>query len=278
MTVAGPTLSQRAQKLRRLALESIAAAGSGHPGGSLSAADIVAVLFFQELRWHEKDPLWPLRDRFILSKGHAAPILYAALAETGRIPEESLQTLRRTGSPLQGHPSVKDLPWVEASTGSLGQGLSIGLGHALAGKMDGLDFRVFVLLGDGELNEGQVWEAAMAASHYGLQNLVAIVDQNGFQLDGATDAIMGLGPLPAKWEAFGWQVEEVNGHDVAELQRALAIPRPRWEEKGRPRVIIAHTVKGKGVSFMEGNNAFHGRAPTPEELKKALWELGGEAP
>lgn len=276
MRVGAETLAEKARKLRRLALEAIAAAGSGHPGGSLSAADIVAVLFFQELRWHPTDPLWPLRDRFILSKGHAAPILYAALAEAGRIPSESLKTLRRIGSPLQGHPSVKDLPWVEASTGSLGQGLSIGLGHALAGKMDRLDFRVFVLLGDGELNEGQVWEAAMAASHYGLQNLVAIVDKNGFQLDGPTDAIMGMEPLRAKWEAFGWEVEEVDGHDVAVLQRALAVPRPRWEEKGRPRVIIAHTVKGKGVSFMEGNNAFHGRAPTPEELERALNELGGD--
>ncbi|MBT9259293.1 MAG: transketolase [Clostridiales bacterium] len=276
MRVEAETLAEKARKLRRLALEAIAAAGSGHPGGSLSAADIVAVLFFQELRWHPTDPLWPLRDRFILSKGHAAPILYAALAEAGRIPSESLKTLRRIGSPLQGHPSVKDLPWVEASTGSLGQGLSIGLGHALAGKMDRLDFRVFVLLGDGELNEGQVWEAAMAASHYGLQNLVAIVDKNGFQLDGPTDAIMGMEPLRAKWEAFGWEVEEVDGHDVAALQRALAVPRPRWEEKGRPRVIIAHTVKGKGVSFMEGNNAFHGRAPTPEELERALNELGGD--
>ncbi|MBE3591233.1 MAG: transketolase [Firmicutes bacterium] len=299
-------LRDRARELRRAVLEMIAAAGSGHPGGSLSAADIVAALFFHELRHDPHRPDWPDRDRFILSKGHAAPVLYAALAACGYFDAGLLRTLRRLGSPLQGHPSVRDLPPVEASTGSLGQGLSVGVGEALAGRLDGRDYRVFVMLGDGECDEGQVWEAAMSAAHYGLINLVAIVDANGFQLDGPTDEIMDLGRLEEKWTAFGWDAVTIDGHDMAQVVRALAVPRPDWgasraaggaargavaggamsgaaaEAAGgaaRPRAIIARTVKGKGVSFMEGNNEFHGRAPTAEELQRALAELaaGGAA-
>lgn len=281
-------LRDRARELRRTLLQMIAEAGSGHPGGSLSAADIVAALYFHELRHDPRRPDWPDRDRFILSKGHAVPVLYAALAECGYFDRNLLHTLRRLGSPLQGHPSVRDLPAVEASTGSLGQGLSIGVGEALAGCLDRRDYRVFVMLGDGECDEGQVWEAAMSAAHYGLSNLVAIVDANGFQLDGATDEIMDLGRLEEKWAAFGWDAVTIDGHDLAQVVQALAVPRPDWSGASapgrpasarRPRAIIARTVKGKGVSFMENNNEFHGRAPTAEELARALAELdeGGAA-
>lgn len=290
-------LRRRAQTLRRDVIRMLEEAGSGHPGGSLSAADLVAALYFGVLRHDPERPDWPDRDRFILSKGHAVPVLYAALAEAGYFPREELGTLRRIDSRLQGHPSHRDLPAVEASTGSLGQGLSIGLGMALAGRLDGRDYRVFVLLGDGELQEGQVWEAALSAPRWQLENLVAIVDSNGLQLDGPVGEILPLEPLAEKWRQFGWDVVEIDGHDMAQVLRALLwaarrgsagaeergraapdgrLPLPE-RRAGRPAAVVARTVKGKGVSFMEGNNDFHGRAPTHEEAARALAELGGEA-
>jgi len=265
-------LRDQATQLRRLIVEMLARAGSGHPGGSLSAVEIVTALYFgRVLRYDPARPDWPDRDRFILSKGHGVPVLYAALAEAGYIPHEELQTLRRLDSRLQGHPVLGATPGVEASTGSLGQGLSIGLGAALAARMTGKDYRVFVLLGDGECQEGQVWEAALAAGHFRPSNLVAIVDYNKFQLDGAIADILDLEPFADKWRSMGWQVKEIDGHSLPEVLEGLD-----WAlaQEG-PACLIAHTIKGKGVSFMEGENAYHGVAPTEEELAKALAELDG---
>lgn len=263
-------LRERARILRRHIVEMLHAAASGHPGGSLSAVEIVTALYFGDvLRYDPAHPEWPDRDRFILSKGHGVPVQYAALAELGVLPKAELATLRRIDSRLQGHPVLGATPGIEASTGSLGQGLSIGLGMAWAAKLDGADWRVYVLLGDGECQEGQVWEAAMAAGHQQLDNLVAIVDYNKFQLDGAIADIIGLEPLAAKWQAMGWLTREVDGHDVGAVLEAL-----RWAQRaGAPACVIAHTVKGKGVSFMEGDNAYHGVAPSDEELPRALAEL-----
>jgi transketolase len=263
-------LEKMARKLRRYVITMIATAGSGHPGGSLSAADIVTVLYFKVMRHDPKNPQWPDRDRFVLSKGHAAPILYAALAECGYFPVEELSTLRKLDSRLQGHTDRTLTPGVEMSAGSLGQGLSYGIGIALAGRLDNRDYQVYVLLGDGECDEGQVWEAAMFAPHHKVDNLTAIVDHNDLQLDGRVCDIMGLEPLTDKWRAFNWHVLEINGHDMGEILKALKKAR---ETKGKPTVIIAHTVKGKGVSFMEGNVDFHGKAPTPRETEIALKEL-----
>jgi len=268
-----PALAQlrdTARRLRRHVITMLAAAGSGHPGGSLSAADLVTALFFAHMHHDPADPGWPDRDRFILSKGHAAPILYAALAEAGYFPVADLATLRRIDSPLQGHPSRRDLPILEASTGSLGQGPSIGIGMALAARLDGRDCRVYVLIGDGESEEGQVWEAAMAAAQYKLDNLTVIVDYNRFQLDGPVQEIMDVTPLADKWRSFGWHVVEIDGHDLAAILAALADAKT---VRGRPGVIVAHTVKGKGVSFMENDNEFHGKAPTTEQAELALKEL-----
>ncbi len=249
----------------------LAEAGSGHPGGSLSAVDILVTLFFGGvLRYRIEEPFWPDRDRLILSKGHAAPALYAVYAEAGLIPRSWLKTLRKMGSPLQGHTDKRFLPILEASTGSLGQGLSIGVGMALAARLEGSERRIFVLMGDGESQEGQVWEAALAAAKYGLENLCAIIDYNEFQLDGALTEVMPLEPIADKWRAFGWQVHEVPGHDYGALLQAFEAP---WRGTGRPVMVIARTIKGKGVSFMERNNEFHGRAPTKEELARALEEL-----
>lgn len=264
-------LERTARKLRRHIVKMLAIAGSGHPGGSLSAIDILTALFFGGvMRYAPQNPRWEDRDRFILSKGHGVPALYAVLAEAGFIPEEWLWQLRKIDTPLQGHPSVKDLPAVEASTGSLGQGLSIGLGMALAARLDGKSYRVYVMIGDGELEEGQIWEAAMAASHFRMGNLTAILDFNHFQLDGAIGEIMSIEPIVAKWEAFGWAVREIEGHNMREILAAL-----QWakEPREQPSIIIAHTIKGKGVSFMENNNEFHGKAPTQAELEQALAEL-----
>lgn len=264
-------LVEKARWIRRESLRMIHAAGSGHPGGSLSAADILAALFFHVMRYKPEDPRWPDRDRFVLSKGHGVPALYAALAKAGFFDPAELLTLRRLNSPLQGHPSVKDLPAVEASTGSLGQGLSIAVGMALAARLDRKDYRVYCLLGDGEIQEGQVWEAALSAPHHRLDNLTAIIDYNKYQLDGSVEDILDLEPLADKWVACGWHVQELDGHDMAAVLDALEQAR---RVSGRPQVLIAHTVKGKGVSFMEHNNDFHGRAPTDEELERALAELG----
>jgi len=265
-----PELEKMAKQLRRHVITMIATAGSGHPGGSLSAADIVTALYFKVMRHDPKKPQWPDRDRFVLSKGHAAPILYAALAESGYFPLEELSTLRKLDSRLQGHTDRTLTPGVEMSAGSLGQGLSYGIGIALAGRLDKRDYQVYVLLGDGECDEGQVWEAAMFAPHHGVDNLTAIVDHNDLQLSGRVCDIMGLEPLVDKWRAFNWHVLEINGHDMGEILKALKKAR---EIKGKPTVIIAHTVKGKGVSFMEGNVDFHGKAPTPQEAEIALKEL-----
>lgn len=264
-------LKSWARRIRADVLSMIHKAGSGHPGGSLSAADIVTALYFHELRLDPQNPRWPDRDRFILSKGHACPVWYACLAERGFFPTESLGALRKIGGILQGHPDMKKTPGLDMTTGSLGQGLSCGLGMALGGKLAKRDFRVFVLLGDGELNEGQVWEAAMAAAKFMLDNLVCIVDYNRLQLDGFVDQVMPLEPLAAKWNAFNWFVREVDGHDISQILEAFDEAK---KTKGRPTCIIAHTVKGKGVSFMENRAEWHGMAPDSAQLDQALRELG----
>lgn len=264
-------LRDRARVIRRHIVEMLHRAASGHPGGSLSAVEIVTALYFGGILRHDPaKPDWPDRDRFVLSKGHGVPVQYAALAEAGYLPVDELRTLRRIDSRLQGHPVLGTAPGIEASTGSLGQGLSIGLGMALAAKLDRSDFRVFVLLGDGECQEGQVWEAAMAAGHHRPDNLIAIVDFNKYQLDGAIEDIIRLEPLAAKWQSMGWATREIDGHDMQSVLDGL-----NWAlESDGPACIIAHTIKGKGVSFMEGDNAYHGVAPTEDELARALGELG----
>ncbi len=259
-----------AQRLRRHIITMIGKAGSGHPGGSLSSVEIVTALYLRVLRHKPSDPQWPDRDRFILSKGHAAPLLYATLAECGYFPVDELLTLRQLGSRLQGHTDRTLTPGVEMSAGGLGQGLSFGIGVALAGRLNAQAYRVYVLLGDGECDEGQVWEAAMSAAHFKLDNLVAIVDNNGLQLDGWNRDIMNLEPFNKKWQGFGWHVIEVNGHDLAQLIDAFEQAKL---VKGQPTVILAHTVKGKGVSFMENNPDFHGKAPNAEQVEIALKEL-----
>ncbi|HEY3377404.1 MAG TPA: transketolase [Armatimonadota bacterium] len=264
-------LQEKAKVIRRHVVEMICAAKSGHPGGSLSAADLVTALYFGGILRHDPtNPADPNRDRFILSKGHAVPVLYAALAEAGYLPIDQLTTLRQLGSPLQGHPSKADLPIMEASTGSLGQGLSVGMGMALAGKLNQADYKVYVMLGDGEAEEGQVWEAAMGAAAHHLDNLVAILDYNKFQLDGSIEDILDWGPVVEKWQAFGWQVIEVDGHDMAAILKAFA---EAQTVTGKPVCIVAHTVKGQGISFIAGNNDWHGKAPSNDELCKALAEL-----
>ncbi len=267
-------LKRVANVIRQDIVSMLVTAKSGHPGGSLSAADIVATLFYNEMRINPKDPSWAERDRFVLSKGHAAPVLYSALAEKGYFPKEELQGLRQTGHMLQGHPDMKKTPGVDMSTGSLGQGLSAANGMALAGKLDGKDYRVYALLGDGEMAEGQVWEAAMASAHYKLDNVTAILDVNGLQIDGATENVMCSAPLTEKWRSFCWHVIEVDGHDIDALLSAFAEAKT---VKGKPTIIIAKTVKGKGVSFMENEAGWHGNAPSVEQGEQALKELREEA-
>jgi transketolase len=259
-----------AKRVRRDIIEMIGAAGSGHPGGSLSAVEIVVQLYFDFMRIDPKNPKWPLRDRFILSKGHAAPVLYSAMAEAGITPKDQLNTLRKLGSIYQGHPDVRFLPALEASTGSLGEGLSLGLGMGLADRLDGRPNRTYVMLGDGEIQEGQVWESAMSGPFHKLDNVVAIVDYNGIQLDGFVKDIMDVAPLADKWRAFNWHTIEINGHDFPAIRQALE---EAQATKGKPTCIVAHTIKGKGVSFMENNPKFHGTAPTPAEVQLALQEL-----
>lgn len=265
-------IQSKARKLRREVIRMVGTAGSGHPGGALSAADMVACLYFWEMRYDPQNPDWPDRDRFVLSKGHAAPLLYAVLAETGFFPQEKLGTLRRLGSPLQGHPDMRKLPGVEASTGSLGQGIGWAVGMALAARLDRRDSRVYVLLGDGELEEGMVWEAVMAASHYRLGNLVALIDNNGLQIDGPLSDVMSVEPIGDKFRAFGWETREIDGHDIGAILSTLNEAR---QVKDRPFAIIARTVKGKGCSFMEGQVDWHGKAPTQDELERALREFEG---
>jgi transketolase len=263
-------LEAMAKKLRRHIIEMIGRAGSGHPGGSLSAADIVTCLYFNVLRHDPANPKWPDRDRFILSKGHAAPVLYSALAETGYIPVESLDTLRKINSILQGHADSHHTPGVELTAGSLGQGLSFSIGVALAGRLSSKTYRVYTLLGDGECDEGQVWEAAMSAAHFKVDNLTAIVDNNGLQIDGWNKDVMNLNPFNDKWKAFGWHVIDIDGHNIPQLLEAF---KESQSIKSKPSVIIAHTIKGKGVSFMENQAGFHGKAPNAEQVKIALEEL-----
>ena len=250
-----------------------AAAGSGHPGGSLSAVEAMTVLYFNVLRHRPAEPDWPERDRFFLSKGHACPVLYSVMARSGYFPVEELLTLRKCGTRLQGHPSCKALPGIEVSSGSLGQGLSIANGFALSAKINRQDYRAYCLLGDGELQEGQIWEAVMTAAHYKLDNVCAIVDYNGLQIDGNVEQVMGIAPLQEKWQSFNWHVIEADGHDLAALQAAYD---SAGHTKGQPSVIIMKTIKGKGISFMENVPGWHGKAPNSEELQQALVEIYGK--
>lgn len=263
-------LIEKSRQLRISILKMLSKAGSGHPGGSLSAIDILGVLYNNILRHDPGNPGWKERDRMILSKGHVCPALYAVLADCGYFHEDELGSLRKYGSMLQGHPCMHKTPGVEVSAGSLGQGLSVATGIALGGRMDREEFRVYCLMGDGEIQEGQIWEAAMAAGHYKLDNLCGIVDYNGLQIDGAVDEVMTINPCKDKWLAFNWNVIEVDGHDVVKVEEAF---RQAEAYKGKPTVIIAHTVKGKGVSFMENSAAWHGTAPDPAQLEEALAEL-----
>ena len=258
------------KSMRREVIEMITEAKSGHPGGSLSAVEILVTLYFDVMRHDPSNPKWKDRDRFILSKGHACPILYSVMAECGYCPKDQLNTLRKMGSIYQGHPDVRFLPTLEASTGSLGQGLSLAIGMALAAKMDKSPSRTYVVFGDGEIQEGQIWEAAMFAGFQKVDNLVAIVDNNGIQLDGFVKDILDLSPLADKWRSFGWHAIEVDGHDIPALQAAF---KEAAATTGKPTALIAHTIKGKGVSFMENNPKYHGTAPTLDEEAKALAEL-----
>lgn len=264
------SLESIAKNIRRSIVSMICEAKSGHPGGSLSIVDILTALYYDEMNIDPTKPKMEGRDRFVLSKGHAAPALYAVLAEKGYFPKEELMTLRKFGSHLQGHPDMKKVPGVEISTGSLGQGLSVANGMALNAKIFKEDYRVYVMIGDGELQEGQIWEAAMTAAHYKLDNVCAFVDSNNLQIDGNVDVVMGVEPLDKKWEAFGWNVLSIDGHNFEEIFSALEAAKAC---KGKPTLILAKTVKGKGVSFMENVCGFHGTAPTAEERDKALAEL-----
>lgn len=263
-------LKEQATKIRKDIVTMIGQAKSGHPGGSLSAADIVTYLYFEEMNVNPADPKWEDRDRFVLSKGHAAPVLYAALAHKGFFPVEELGSLRKIGSHLQGHPDMKKVPGVDMSTGSLGTGISAATGIALACKLDKKENYVYALLGDGELQEGQVWEAAMSAAHYKLDNLIAFVDNNGLQIDGNIDDVLSPNPIDAKFAAFGWHVLVIDGHDFQQIADAVAAAKA---EKGRPTMIVAKTVKGKGVSYMENQAGWHGSAPNEEQVAAALEEL-----
>jgi transketolase len=266
-----PELKAIAARLRRHIISMVAAAGSGHPGGSLSAVEILTALYFNLMRLDPARPRWPERDIFVLSKGHATPVYYAALAERGFFPIQELLTFRAIDSRLQGHPDREGAPGVDMTTGSLGQGLSAANGMALAAKLDGQkERRIYVLLGDGECQEGQVWEAAMTAAHYRLDNLIAFVDQNGLQIDGETEQVMNIASLADKFASFNWQVREIDGHDFGGIIGAATQAK---KTQGRPTVIIARTIKGKGVSFMENQAGWHGRAPGQEQARQALKEL-----
>jgi len=263
-------LQKIAKQLRRDILEMITEAGSGHPGGSLSAIDLIVALYFHKMRHNPKKPDWPDRDRFILSKGHCCPALYAVLARAGYFPVDKLKTLRKLGSMLQGHPDMKITPGIEMSTGSLGQGLSVANGIALAGRLDRKDYKVYCMIGCGESQEGQVWEAAMSAAHYKLDNLVGIQDYNKLQIDGFNECVKCIDPITEKWRAFGWHVIEIDGHNFDEIIAALD---EAGKIKGKPTMIVANTIKGIGVSFMEDKAEWHGKALDKEQLKKALEEL-----
>ncbi len=265
-------LERKAETIRRHIIKMVTKAQSGHPGGSLSATDIITALYFRVMRLDPKNPDWPDRDRFILSKGHACPAWYAALAERGYFDEAHLSTLRRLNSVLQAHPDMKTTPGVDMTVGSLGQGLSAGLGMALSGKLRKSDYHVWVIIGDGEIQEGAIWEAAMAGAKWRLGNLTAILDRNRLQNDDFVDATMPVEPLADKWRAFNWHVMEIDGHNMAEIVAALVRAKTI---KGQPTLIIAHTVKGKGISFMENIAVWHGQAPSEEQAALALEEIGG---
>jgi len=267
-----PELTTQCRVLRKLMIEMTTAAGSGHPSSGMSACELVAALYFGGVLRHDPaNPQWADRDRFILSKGHGCPVLYAALAEAGYFPAEWLNGLRQIDQPLEGHPNMKRCPGVEASTGSLGQGLSIGLGHALAARLDRRDYHVFVMTGDGEINQGQVWEAALAAAHHKVGNLTWIVDHNGRQQTGEMEDVLDIRPVAEKLRAFGWDTRELDGHDLPQVLDGLT-----WSKQGgtSPRGLVAHTVKGKGVSFMEPDFSWHGKPLTKSEMSQALQELG----
>jgi len=295
-TVPIEQLQAIARRVRRRILQMTSAVNSGHPGGSLSAVEIITSLYFRVMRHNPKDPFWPERDRFVMSKGHATPVLYSVLAEAGYFPVDELMTFRRLGTRLQGHTVMGNPPGIEMSAGALGMGLSFALGHALAGRLDERDYHVYCLLSDGDSEEGQTWEAVMASAHYKADNLTAIVDRNHIQNDGYSDYdrfrggngqrperaggwvmedghtanIMNLEPLEDKWRAFGWRTWHIDGHDFEAIIGALLEAKAH---KGQPTVLICETIKGKGVSFMENNADFHGKAPTPEQLEQALREL-----
>jgi len=263
-------LAKRANSIRRNIISMVTEAQSGHPGGSLSATDILTVLYFLVLNAGPEQVADPNRDRFVLSKGHAAPVLYSVLAEKGYFPQDELLTFRKVDSRMQGHPSMKDVPGVDMSTGSLGQGLSAANGMALAARLDNRDYRVYAVLGDGELEEGQIWEAAMFAAHYKLDNVTAFVDYNGLQIDGPIAEVLSPLPIPEKWRAFGWHVIEVDGHDYQAIYDAVQIAQT---VKGKPTMIVANTVKGKGVCQMENAVDWHGKAPTAEQCEVFLQDL-----
>lgn len=266
-------LKAMAKVIRKDIVMMLTESASGHPGGSLSSADIMTALYFHEMNVDIKNPQDPNRDRFVLSKGHAAPVLYSALARKGFFDPAELKTLRKFGSNLQGHPNMNDVPGIDMSTGSLGQGISAAVGMALAGKIDNKSYRVYSILGDGELEEGQVWEAAMAASHYKLGNLTAFVDFNGLQIDGKVEDVMNSTPVAEKFEAFGWNVISVDGHDIEAIINAIEEAKKVTE---KPTMIVCKTIKGKGVSFMEDKAEWHGAAPSKEQCEIALKEIGGE--
>lgn len=261
-----------ARNIRKDIVTMIHGSKSGHPGGSLSAVEILTALYFDEMNVDPRNPKKEDRDRFVLSKGHAAPVLYSTLAEKGYFDKSELNSLRKIGAMLQGHPDMKGTPGVEMSTGSLGQGFSVASGMAMASKLDNAPWRVYTVLGDGEAQEGIVWEAAMSAAHYKLDNLVAFLDYNGLQIDGQVENVMNIGPIGSKFKSFGWNVIEIDGHDFDQIFAALDMAK---ETVGKPTMIIAKTVKGKGVSFMENNPGWHGNAPSDSDLEKALAELGG---
>ena len=265
-------LEEQARVLRRDIITCTTIAGSGHPSSSLSGVEIMTALYFGGIMQYDPAaPQWPDRDRLIMSKGHASPLLYVVLAHAGYFSTDLLSTLRQIESPLEGHPNMSRLPGVEASTGSLGQGLSLGLGHAFAARMENRDYHVFVILGDGEQDEGQIWEAAMTAAHYKLDNVTAIVDHNKAQQTGWVRDVLDYAPLTEKWRAFQWETQEIDGHNTEEVFNALQQAKAT---QGRPSCIIAHTVKGKGVSFVEADYGYHGKALTKEEEQRALEELG----
>lgn len=265
-------LKEIARKIRVDIIEMLEASQSGHPGGSLSAVEILTALYFKEMNIDPANPKWEDRDRFVLSKGHGTPVLYGTLAERGFFPKEELKNFRKLGSMLQGHPDMKEIPGVDMTTGSLGQGLAAANGMALAGKLNNKDYRVYAVIGDGECQEGLIWEAAMLSAHYKLDNITVFLDYNGLQIDGPNKEIMNIDPIDEKFKAFGWNVLTIDGHSIDEIIKSIG------EAKGtkdKPTIIIAKTFKGKGISFMENQVGWHGKAPSAEEAQKALEELGG---